>query len=186
MIRSLPELGAGLPAPDLTLSASLVMRAASVFAGAFSITGTCGTLVFGAATTTGMWLSGDAAAGGAFRVGVLTADGAFGVWRISAALCCVESCTVTGAAIAVTVAFGAWEPGCTLRCGAGFCASDNDVLLASGNGPAFATGNVTFGAGANGEATVDKGNEGTLGARPPAKVRTEVGAMGGGGGGAGW
>ena len=85
---------------------------------------------------------------------------------------------MTGAAIAVTVAFGATEPDCTLRCGTGFCAS--------GNGPAFATGNVTLGAGANGEATVDRGNEGTLGARPPAKVRTEVGAMGGGGRGAGW
>ena len=79
IIRSLPELGAGLPAPDLTLSASLVMRAASVFAGAFSITGTCGTLAFGAVTTIGMRLSGDAAAGGAFRVGVVTADGAFDV-----------------------------------------------------------------------------------------------------------
>ena len=79
MIRSLPERAAGPPVLDLTLSASLVMRAASVFAGPLSITGTCGTLVFGAVTTIGMRLSGDAAAGGAFRVGVVTADGAFGV-----------------------------------------------------------------------------------------------------------
>ena len=79
MIRSLAERGAGLPVPDLTLSASRAIRAVSVFAGALSITGTCVTLAFGAETTTGMRLSGDAAARGALLVGVLTADGSFGV-----------------------------------------------------------------------------------------------------------